>query len=119
LADYDRISPGFAERILAMAERNASHRHDVEKTLIAAQMKLDEYEAAEVKRGQICAVLITVCALVAGAYTAIQGHEISGAILGGAGVTGIVTTLVMGRKQKSPEPTNPTDSKVARKHKTK
>jgi uncharacterized membrane protein len=29
LGDYDKVQPGFAERIIAMAEREQSHRHGI------------------------------------------------------------------------------------------
>lgn len=72
------------------------------------QAKRDSYES---RRGQICALLITLSAIGAGAYTAIQGHEIAGSILGVGGIGSIVTTFLMGRSSEpipSPQPPQPT-----------
>ena len=49
------------------------------------------------RRGQICALTITLAALAIGGYTVAQGHEISGSIIGVGGIGGIVTAFLLGR----------------------
>ena len=58
---------------------------------------------AEAKRGQICAVIITLSTLIGGVYAAVTGHEVSGSIIGSAGVGGIVTTFILGRAKHKQE----------------
>ncbi len=40
-ARYEAVQPGTAERILAMAEKEASHRHELEKTAVRSTAKLN------------------------------------------------------------------------------
>lgn len=108
LARYEQICPGSADRMLAMAEKEADHRRTTETTIVAAQIEHHNKQFSEARRGQICAVIITLAGLGAGLYAAIQGHEITGGVLGVGGIGGIVTTFILGRtKQKDDEEEQP------------
>ena len=50
------------------------------------------------RRGQIFAFLISIFAIAAGAYTAIQGSEWSGAAIGSGGVIALALVFIGGRK---------------------
>ena len=67
--------------------------------IINAQIEESHDQFSEARRGQICALVITLAALGAGAYTAISGHEWAGGIIGVGGVGGIVTTFIFGKKK--------------------
>jgi hypothetical protein len=69
-------------------------------------MEQSKRDSDESRRGQICALVITLAAIGAGAYTAIAGHEIAGSIIGVGGIGSIVTTFLIGRVQQ-PEPPLP------------
>lgn len=95
---YNQIQPGFAERLLAMAESEAVHRRDLERKQVDAQgTDLVAYHR-EVRSGQVCATIIALSALAAGAYAATHGGQIAGALIGGGGLAGLVTAFVVGRK---------------------
>lgn len=90
LGEYDKVSPGFADRIVKMAEREMSHRHEIERRVL-------DVGAKEVLRGQSFAFLIFIATLAGGIYTAALGHGTAGALLGVSGLTTIVTAFIMGR----------------------
>lgn len=93
LEKYDRIHSGAANRIIVMAENEANHRHDMEQLIVKNQYR-------EARIGQFCALAIGIAAIIAGAVTAIMGSAISGAIIGGGGVIGLVSVFVLGRAGK-------------------
>lgn len=73
----------------------------MEARIVEAQIKDRRDSFDEVRRGQVCALVITLAALFIGSYTAIQGKEVAGAILGLGGVGGIVTAFLLGRSSSS------------------
>jgi uncharacterized membrane protein len=97
LAHYESICPGAADRMLRMAEHEAEHRRQMETKIVDAQIQHNNKQFSEARCGQICALSITLAALAAGVYTAVNGHEIAGSIIGVGGIGGIVTTFIFGR----------------------
>lgn len=90
LSRYDDIQPGFAERIVIMAEKEQGHRHSLESMVVTSSFR-------EAQRGQRYGLLIGVVAIIAGAITAIAGAPVPGSIIGGGGVIGLVSVFVLGR----------------------
>ena len=105
LREYEDICPGSADRMLRMAEQEAEHRRKTESEIISAQQEYSNKQFAEARFGQVCALVITIAALIGGVYTAVNGHEIAGGIIGVGGIGGIVTTFILGRHTES-EPKN-------------
>jgi len=93
LEHYECILAGSADRIIAMAEREATHRHELEKSLINS-------EIIETRLGQILGFLIGSIAIIAGTYAAVNGAQITGSIIGSSGVVGLVTVFIYGRQKK-------------------
>jgi hypothetical protein len=83
-----------------MAEQEGEHRRAVEQRIVQAQVDDGQRDSSEAKRGQLCALAITLAAIGAGAYTALQGHEIAGSIIGVGGIGSIVTTFLLGNRAK-------------------
>ena|ERR1700730_2348918 len=105
LAGYDRVQPGFASRIIAMAETENNHRREMERSIVRGGLASQDRQFSEARVGQICAAMITIAALGLGCYTALNGHDVTGGVLGASGVGGIVTTFVLGRStNRNPEP---------------
>ena len=94
LEQYDKISPGAAERIIRMAESEVEHRHHLTRRHL-------ESEITEARLGQILAFLIGVFTIGCGTYAATHGAELAGGFIGTGGVIGLVTTFILGRKRKS------------------
>lgn len=65
LRQYEEISPGFADRLIVLAEKEQAHRHTSEDKLITAEIKDNNRELNAFGRGQIIAILsvIIICSL--------------------------------------------------------
>lgn len=69
LREYDKIIPGAAERIVAMAEREQEHRHAIETKANNASWSIAKW-------GQIIAFILVLLLLCAGVFFALQGFEV-------------------------------------------
>ncbi len=92
LEQYERTSPGSADRIMKMAESEVTHRHQLENTVVRG----DIFEA---RMGQIFAFLIGIFAIGCGTYAAVNGAEIAGSLVGAGGVIGLVSAFIYGRRK--------------------
>ena len=101
LEHYEAISPGAADRIIALAESETKHRHSMEIKMLEADIQTSQnslnHIAREVKTGQILGFFIGIFAISAGVYITINGHPVSGALFGTGGVLGLVTAFIYGR----------------------
>lgn len=70
---YNEIIPGSGERILSMAEKEMSHRHDVDDKCINSEFKLRSH-------AQYFTFFICLIIAVLGAYLCITGHNAQGFI---------------------------------------
>lgn len=96
LEGYDRIVPGAAERILAMAESDARHQQAIEFAALHAA-------EGEVKRGQWFAFAIGITALIAAMLALYMGSPAVAGVIGGTTVVGLVSVFVVGRFAKPSE----------------
>lgn len=103
LAQYDKVVPGAADRIIALAERQSAHRQSIENRIVDADIADRQEERNERKRGQFLGFSIGTIAIIAGAIVAGKGYQIAGTFIGGGGVVGLVTVFVLGRKLPSEE----------------
>lgn len=110
LAEYNQVLPGAANRIIAMAEKEAAHRHEMDKSLLQAQINGMKYEASDTKRGQVFGFLIGLAALFVGGACAYMRQEIAASFIGAGGIVGLVTAFIIGRRgtqNSKPETTLP------------
>lgn len=107
LLRYDEIrSGGMAERLVAMAEREQSHRHSVDNRLIEAQIDDDRAARKEVARGQYCGVGVAVTALVCATVVGSAGAPYLAAFLGVGGLSTLITAFVatkIDQRQEAPK----------------
>ncbi|MBR8832198.1 MAG: hypothetical protein N5P05_000741 [Chroococcopsis gigantea SAG 12.99] len=97
LAQYNDVAPDAAERIIAMAEREQSHRHLMRSKLIDAQIRDMSQHRLERRLSQIFALVIVSLSIVAGATTAIWGEPVAGGLIGTAGVVALVCLFILDR----------------------
>ena len=90
LADYDKILPGTAERIITLAEAEAEHRRLLEKTAINAEVE-------EKRRGQKYGLIIGCTGIGASVLLGAMGTLMPAAVIGGGTVVSLVTVFVIGR----------------------
>lgn len=101
LAEYEKNHPGFAERIMVMAEKEQSHRHEKESLMLQSDTNVNKEIMVERQRGQHYAFAIAVIAITAGTYASVNGNNIAGSVIGGGGVVGLVSAFLYSRKMDS------------------
>ena len=87
----------MAERIVPMAETEAIHRREMEHKALDADIADQNKRFKEARIGQVCALIIGVAAILAGAYAATNGAQWPGGLIGGGGVIGLVSVFIYGR----------------------
>jgi uncharacterized membrane protein len=91
ISGYEKILPGAADRILAMAEKQSEHRQEMEKKMVEA-------ESRDGLLGIICGFTLGVGCIAAAIIMTVTYPEsvgvISGAVLGGTGVVSIAGTAI-------------------------
>lgn len=83
---------GDHRRALEMMRSNA----DIAVTMAGIDER--KRDSAEARVGQVCALIICLASIAAGAITAIYGHDWAGSAIGVGGIGGIVTTFIVGRR---------------------
>ncbi len=109
LADYEKLLPGTADRLIQMAEEESKHRRQTERLIVESQVEDGRAERSERFIGQLCGLTIGVVAIIAGGLAAIFGEtagQISGGFIGAGGVAGLVSVFIFGRKPAPVENSN-------------
>lgn len=102
LMGYEEISPGFANRIIAMAESETAHRQAMEKKALEAEIQNFSCEAQDTKRGQIFGLIIGLATIFSGTFAVVKGYPWAGTFIGTGGVVGLVSVFIIGRKNGQP-----------------
>jgi uncharacterized membrane protein len=96
LEKYNQIVSGAADRILKMAEEQASHRQYLEKQVIKSDIRNSVF-------GIISALIISLATLFI-AFSAIKlNQQFAGAIISTLGISGLVTTFIYGTQSRRNE----------------
>lgn len=90
LEHYEQVLPGSAERIVAMAEGESTHRRSCEQKALEADVALNNRDYDERRRGQVLAFIIVFLSGVAGAYFILHGKELAGTVFGGPAIAAII-----------------------------
>jgi len=96
LQKYETICPGTAERIIQMAEVQGSHRRSLEQKVI-------DSDVSNSRRGAWFGFIIGMTAILGGGFLVFFDKSITGSILGGAGIIGLVSVFVYGSAQRRKE----------------
>lgn len=96
---YEQILTGAADRIMAMAEDEAKHRHEMEKRSLEADINGMNADILDTKRGQWFGLIIGLTAIISGSIVSIYGSPWAGGFIGASGVAGLVTAFIKGRSQ--------------------
>lgn len=111
---YDNIIPGAAKNILDNYLKDAEHNREIEKKEMVHAHEMDkdelrgqiygqERQIATQHRGQWFGFVIAAITTALGFTAIMYGHEISGTIFGGVGLTSLVGVFVYGKLQKKKE----------------
>lgn len=90
LQEYEVVSPGFAERIVAMAENEQRHRIQQETSLNQANIEIAHANTSSHKRGQWMALSVAMSGMLLSAVLVYLGHSITGTLLGGSILASLV-----------------------------
>jgi uncharacterized membrane protein len=71
LAEYEKIQPGLADRLVKLAENQAAHRQEIEKKVIEANCRNEE-------TGIKLAFVLTLAAVIIGAFLIWSNKDIAG-----------------------------------------
>lgn len=94
LDQYNQVEPGAANRILRMAEKEQSHRHDRESEAVAGEIAKD-------RRGQNYALLVSMTIILGSIGLIAIGEQIYGTVLAGGTLIGLAGTFIAGRRSGS------------------
>jgi len=73
LEQFERASPGAADRILTMAEREEEHRQDLERIMVSSEIRSRN-------RGQFLGFLIAAITLIGGIWLVYEGKDWPGLV---------------------------------------
>ena len=93
-AKYETVCPGAANRIIAMAEKQAAHRQEIEKAVISAA---NRNSLAGIGSALVLAVLVLFC----GVYCILQGHDWAGGAIVGIDLVSLCGVFVFGTKMRN------------------
>ncbi|WP_336708893.1 MULTISPECIES: DUF2335 domain-containing protein [unclassified Cedecea] len=91
ISGYDKVVPGGAERIFAMAEKEQSHRHTMDSTAVNGAINKD-------KRGQCMGFSIAIIILAIASVFAWRGSTTFAGTLIAIDLIGLVSVFVLGRR---------------------
>ncbi len=96
LAQYNNCLPNGAERIVALAERQAEHRQALEGAVIRGNIRAEA-------RGQVFAFLLGLAAIVGGIVLIALGKDVQGLAAIVTAFAGLAGVFVYGRRQQAKE----------------
>jgi uncharacterized membrane protein len=90
LRRYDEVVPGAAERILVMAEQQARHRRNLERTVV-------EGGSRRANLGLWLGFILSIVVLALSAALIVNGYELAGTVIGSIDLVSLATVFVVGR----------------------
>jgi uncharacterized membrane protein len=90
LAEYERILPGSADRIIASSEKQLNHRIGIERQTIASQN-------LQSGRGQLFGFIIAVVGFLCSFGAIAMDHAAAGTIIGTVDLVALVSVFVYGK----------------------
>jgi uncharacterized membrane protein len=96
LAKYNEVIPDGAERIMAMAERQSTHRESLEAQVVAGNV-------AAQARGSHYAFILCLVALIGGFALIFTGRNVSGLVSIIGSLTALASVFVYGKIQQKNE----------------
>ena len=94
MAAYAELIPDGANRIMAMAERQQTHR-------IATETKVIDHQLKESGRGQIFAFVVALVGIFIGAGLLFTDHFITGSLFEGGTLAYLVSLFLLGKRAQS------------------
>lgn len=96
LQKFNDVVPGAAERIVRMAEEQATHRKELERKVIESDIERSKW-------GQILGFAIAIVGLAVSGFVAVYGNAIAGGIIGIGTLASLVGVFMYGATTRSKE----------------
>lgn len=93
---YSRINKDLPSRVMAMAEKEANNRHQVESKTLEANVNIAQQQFKERKIGQNFGLILGVLGLLCAGFLGYTGHDTVASIIGGSTVIGLVSVFITG-----------------------
>ncbi len=91
LAEFERVLPGLADRITAMAEKQAEHRRHCERIVVEGNLGAQRVAL-------FLGFIIVMTAIISGAVLIGAGHGIAGLVAIIGALVGLVSVFVYGKR---------------------
>jgi len=96
LAEYERVVPGAAAKILDMAMSQSEHRKSLETKVINSNI-------GNSKLGLWFGLFIGVVGIIAGTILGLHDKQIAGGVIGGGSLVSLVGVFIYGSQQRQKE----------------
>lgn len=99
LQEYNQIDPTFAERIMKMAENQASHRQNMERIMIKSSSR-------DSLLGVIFGFIIGMTCIISSYFLGVNGQAFLSGVIGVGGLGGLVSVFIYGTRADSQDERN-------------
>lgn len=99
---YEATNPGFANRLLELAEKEQRHRHAIEAETNKANINLANRALDEQKLGQVLAFTLAMVLIGSAIFLAMSGQPGLAMVLGGTTLVGAIA-LFLRKKAEQPQ----------------
>ena len=96
LAKYDEILPGFAERLLSMTEKQATHRQSIEATVVQSSVSSE-------KTGVVLGFILSLIVISGGFVMVWAGKNVEGLVAILAPLATLASVFVYGKRNQRKE----------------
>jgi len=105
LGRYNEVNPGFAERIVTMAEKEQLHRHENDVTVLNNQEKQHKRNTNTFRLGQYLALISVLLIVGLCLYCLILGYPTQAATIACSVIVGLAAVFIMNKTsvKKTPE----------------
>ncbi|MBI3903041.1 MAG: DUF2335 domain-containing protein [Nitrosomonadales bacterium] len=120
LRGFDQLVPGTAERLINLAENESTHRRQMEKQAMDAnisaqqsQLRIGEYQSKAVFRsdtiGQAAGLVVSLACIAGAVYLGANGHEVTAGVLAAIPTAAVIRAFFVpklgdqSRQQNSPK----------------
>ena len=91
---YENVLPGSASRLIAMAEQEQRHRHQLEQARLSAEVEIIKATSRQTQRGQWMALFCTVLFACLAGYSIHKGFQVLGGVLATGDIAWVVYLFI-------------------------
>jgi uncharacterized membrane protein len=104
LDQYNRIEPGLADRIVAMAEKSLQHEQQVQSKMLDAEIEVSRRDHVYRMTGMNTAIVALCGMIILVGWLAYLGLPVLAGLFGASSIALIVWMFIQGRNDRSNDP---------------